>query len=169
MGTTDKAKRKKQLNYIHKKRRQAPQLPTNIQKAMTENGLEIPKASTVGQFYGDLGLLSNPNDLFKGHVGFKDKLGQLTAQKPKEVEKTEFQKKVIESIESLPKGEYYKEHLTEYEWKCVHQLITRYDDDYEMMAIDFRLNPMQWNVTQIKHKIAIYNRENKEIAEEHQE
>jgi hypothetical protein len=157
MGKRAPLAKQVQARRMHK---QTTKIPRDLQDALRERGVEVPKRGTYRDVYGSLGLISNPNAALSNEVGFTDTLGHLRKQKravPPPI--TGDGEVFAAAAESIPHGPGYQKHLTEYEMKCVMQLRAFYRDDLEMMAVDHRRNPMQWTVAQLKKKIAVYDAE----------
>jgi hypothetical protein len=146
--------------YSRRLRNRSARIPPDIQEALRERGVEVPKRGSFRDVYSQLGIIADPNALTGTEVGFTDNLGQIRKQKrvpPPPI--TGDGDVFAAAAESIPHGTGYQKHLTEYEMKCVMQLRAFYGDDLEMMAVDHRRNPMQWTVAQLKKKIAVYDAE----------
>ena len=156
--------------YMRKKKRSIPTMPKAMKKALEAHGVEVPKGTGLREFYSRLGIQSDPNADVRDQIGFTDKLGEIK-RKQRVLEPEPVigdPEKFAEAAESIPHGSGYEKHLNDFELRCVMQLRAFYGDDYEMMALDFRRNPMQWSVGQIKRAFAIYERE-AELLKNHRE
>ena len=146
---------------MYNRKYSAPELPKGIADVLKDKGYDLPKPKTLREFYSRLGLASDPNQ--GAQVGFNDTLGELKKSFKREENQAEQIGEpaipFVEIIESLPHGEGYKKHLTEYEFKVVSDLRARYGDDYDMMAIDHKHNPMQWTAKQVQSKMKVYEYE----------
>ncbi|KAH0794194.1 hypothetical protein GPJ56_001797 [Histomonas meleagridis] len=154
-------RKERKLNkaYLRKKRlTQTPRLPPELKRALKERGVELPSKITSHGFYKKLGLQINPNADAKTQLGFHDKLAEVKAnvKKPQKEEEMGNSEIFQEAADSIPHGPGYQKHLNDYEIKCISQLRAFYGDDLQMMAYDYRRNPMQWSVGQLREKIAIY-------------
>ena len=148
--------------YLKNKRKtQEIRLPSKLKKALIEEGVEVPKKfKNAKDFYHSLGLKKDMNSDVYGKIGYHDKLGMIKKSKKEnpEVKKNVVGEMFEKANEKLPHGTGYKKHLTDFEIKCICQLRAFYGDDIQMMAYDYRRNPMQWSPGQLRDKIATYER-----------
>ena len=168
----------RKYNHKLKQKRAPPSLPPELKKALANAGVEAPKAKNAKDFYRSLGLRMDPNSDVRGKIGFQDRLGKLRIQQRELFPKKEEPVNTVpfvDVMESLPDAPKYQKHLNEFEFKCVAQLRAHYGDDYEMMAIDHRRNPMQWSIGELTKLMEVYeyeanllreDRQNKEREEE---
>ena len=154
--------------YNRRRKREMPTLPKVMKEALEEYGVEVPKGAGTREFYSQLGIQRDPNADVREIIGFTDKLGDM--KRKQRVTKPETvvgdPEKFAEAADSIPHRPTYEKHLNDYELKCVVQLRAFYGDDYEMMALDYRRNPLQWSVGQIKRAFAIYEREAELLREQ---
>lgn len=149
-------------NKIYKNSQKRLQLtvPKALREALEAQGVEVPKSGKGRSFYSKLGLQMDPNADVKSKLGFTDKLGEIRKQQRTPEPEIEGNPQAFQdAVDSLPQGMIYQKHLTDYELRCAMQLRAYYGDDYEMMSYDFRRNPMQWSVGEIRKIMTIYERE----------
>lgn len=148
--------------YLKNKRKtQEIRLPGLLKKALIEEGVDVPKKfKNANSFYRSLGLRKDMNSDAAHMIGYHDKLGdirrgRIAEEAPRENTAGDLFEKANEKI---PHGTGYKKHLTDFEIKCLCQLRAFYGDDLQMMVYDYRRNPMQWSLGQLRDKMATYER-----------